>query len=235
MQSTKGLTKLRPISKNLFKHSNKVLTTQRPRTMSLFPRYTTATTPYDGGFRSLFRVMDDLATNYENTMPSSTAIRAFSPKFDVIEEKNAYKLHGELPGLDQKDVSIEFTDQHTLVIKGRTETRYEHSGPDNEEIKKISNGSHKPTVEDESAETSKETAMVTSEANKKDVVSSGQQNTKYWVSERSVGEFHRSFSFPSRVDHDGVKASLKQGVLSIEVPKLAASKGSRKINIEVSE
>ena len=56
--------------------------------MALFPRYATAT-PYDGGFRSLFRMMDDIATNYENALPSSTSIRAFSPKFDVIEEKDA--------------------------------------------------------------------------------------------------------------------------------------------------
>jgi HSP20 family protein len=234
MQSTRSLTKLRPLSKHLFKHSNKALTNQRPRTMSLFPRYATAT-PYDGGFRSLFRMMDDIATNYESGMPSSTSIRAFSPKFDVIEEKDAYKLHGELPGLDQKDVSIEFTDSHTLVVKGHTETRYESSEPADEDQKRIQNGSHKATVEDESAEKSKETAMVASESGKKDVVGSGQQKTKYWVSERSVGEFHRSFSFPSRVDQDGVKASLKQGVLTITVPKLVANKGSRKINIESSD
>src|SRR2546421_9714800 len=134
MQSTRSLAKLRPLSRNTFKHSSKALVTQRPRNMSLFPRYATAT-PYDGGFRSLFRMMDDIATNYENAMPSATSIRAFSPKFDVIEEKDAYKLHGELPGLDQKDVSIEFTDAHTLVINGRTETQYERSEPADEEDK----------------------------------------------------------------------------------------------------
>lgn len=234
MQSTRSLTKLRPLSRNLFKHTNKVLATQQPRNMSLFPRYTTAT-PYDGGFRSLFRMMDDIATNYESAMPSSTSIRAFSPKFDVIEDKDAYKLHGDLPGLDQKDVSIEFTDAHTLVIKGHTETRYEHSEPADQDQKQIQNESHKATVEDESAEKSKETSVVASESQKKDVVSSGQQKMKYWVSERSVGEFHRSFNFPSRVDQDGVKASLKNGVLSVVVPKLAATKHTRKINIDTTE
>jgi HSP20 family protein len=203
--------------------------------MSLFPRYTTAA-PYDGGFRSLFRMMDDIATNYENAMPASTSIRAFSPKFDVIEDKDAYKLHGELPGLDQKDVSIEFTDSHTLVIKGHNETRYEHSEPADQDQNQIQNEPHKATVEDESANKSKETSVVPSESQKKkDVVSSGQQKMKYWVSERSVGEFHRTFNFPSRVDQDGVKASLKNGILSIVVPKLAATKHSRKINIDTAE
>ena len=237
MQSTKSLTKLRPISKNLFKHTNKVLTTQRPRTMSLFPRYATASTPYDGGFRSLFRMMDDIATNYENAVPSSTSIRAFSPKFDVVEVKDAYRLHGELPGLDQKDISIEFADQNTLVVKGRTEAHYERSEPDEGE-KGTTGASHKTTVEDESAEKSKEskeTAMTTTGEGKKEVAKSKHQKTKYWVSERSVGEFHRSFSFPSLVDQDGVKATLKQGVLSITVPKLSAARGSRRINIESSD
>lgn len=234
MQSARSLTKLRPLSRSVFKHSNKALLSQRPRTMSLFPRYAAAT-PYDGGFRSLFRMMDDIASNYEQAGPSSTAIRAFSPKFDVVEEKDAYKLHGELPGLNQSDVSIEFTDAHTLVIKGHTETRYERGEPADGEGKQHQIEPHKATVEDESAEKSKETAMVSSDSQKTDVVGSGQQKMKYWVSERSVGEFHRSFSFPSRVDQDGVKASLKQGILSITVPKVAATKHTRKINIDAVE
>ena len=182
--------------------------------------------------------MDDLASNYETLSPTSTAIRAFSPKFDVVEVEGAYNLHGELPGLEQKDISIEFTDPHTLVIKGRTEHHYESSPNDqqNGDSDRITDASsHKPTVEDEKPETDKGTAVATTDANKKDVVKAGQNKTKFWVSERSVGEFHRSFAFPSRVDQDGVKASLKQGVLSITVPKLPASKGSRKINIESQE
>lgn len=225
--------------------------------MALFPRYATASTPYDGGLRSVFRLMDDIASSYDTA--SATAIRAFSPKFDVIEEKDSYKLHGELPGLEQKDVSIEFTDPHTLVIKGHTETRYEASEPEEQggDNQQATEGSHKASVEDESAEKSKEsaekskesaekskesaekskeTAVVSSEQGKKDVAKSGRHHrTKYWVSERSVGEFHRSFTFPSPVDHDGVKATLKNGVLSITVPKLAATKGSRKINIQSEE
>ncbi len=50
------------------------------------------------------------------------------------------------------------------------------------------------------------------------------------MSERSVGEFSRSFSFPVRVDQDAVKASMKNGILSILVPK-AKKHESRKIDI----
>jgi HSP20 family molecular chaperone IbpA len=42
---------------------------------------------------------------------------------------------------------------------------------------------------------------------------------KFWVKERRVGEFARSFSFSQRIDQDGVKAVLKNGILTVVVPK----------------
>ncbi|KAK4098997.1 HSP20-like chaperone [Parathielavia hyrcaniae] len=46
------------------------------------------------------------------------------------------------------------------------------------------------------------------------------QQPQYWRRwERSVGEFSRTFTFPVPVDHDGVTASLSNGILSIAVPK----------------
>lgn len=55
--------------------------------------------------------------------------------------------------------------------------------------------------------------------------------SKYWVSERSVGEFARTFSFPKQVAQENVKASLKSGIISIIVPKAVAPQNKR-INIE---
>jgi len=59
-----------------------------------------------------------------------------------------------------------------------------------------------------------------------------EEEGKLWVSERSVGEFSRSFSFPERVDQDAVKASFKNGVLSIVVPKVQKKEGTKKIQIQ---
>lgn len=39
------------------------------------------------------------------------------------------------------------------------------------------------------------------------------------LSERLVGEFQRAFTFPCCVDHDGVTATLNNGILRVEVPK----------------
>lgn len=48
--------------------------------------------------------------------------------------------------------------------------------------------------------------------------------------ERSYGSFLRTFSLPSQVNSEGVKASFKDGVLTVEVPKAEEAK-PRKIAI----
>jgi len=200
--------------------------------MSLFPRN------FHNEFPPIFRLMDDYANLTRSGLPEVKSLRSFQPKFDVSETKDEYTLHGELPGIDQKNVNIEWTDGNTLTISGRTESSYE-SGPAPEEQGKVTeagedNKAHQPTVEDEagaSTEAPKETSTEVTTTNDKQEVSKPTDAPKFWVSERSVGEFHRTFSFPARVDQDAVKASLKNGILEIIVPK-AAKPVNKKINIE---
>jgi HSP20 family molecular chaperone IbpA len=205
--------------------------------MSLFPR--SALTPFvpEPSFTPLFRLLDDF-DNYSGAgRRSNNALKSFQPKFDVKEVENAYELHGELPGVDQKDVEIEFVDQQTISIRGRIERSYERGTPPTGYIESptatgaITEGdkaSHKATVEDDAAE------PATPPAENSQVVKQQEEPkepaSKYWISERSVGEFSRTFSFPSRVDQDNVKASMKDGILSIVVPK-AKKPETRKIAI----
>lgn len=190
-------------------------------------------------FQPLFRLLDDF-DSYQNKhhYRGSNVMKSFTPKFDVKEAGEAYELHGELPGVEQKDIEVEFTDSQTLVIRGRTERSYTSGTPpaDFAEAPKTSGTiegekSHKATVEDEDmaetevSKTSNEDAIV----EKKDEKYS-EQKEKYWVSERSIGEFSRSFTFPVRVDADQVQASMKNGILSIVVPK-AKKEQARKITI----
>ena len=197
------------------------------------------------------------------------------------EVGSAYELQGELPGIEQKDLQIEFVDERTLVIRGRTTNEYSsQSGDeetaaaattttkaveagdaavDNAEAKTATNY-RRPSVQEEEeyvdagaeasdasggaktpnttnasgAEVAAEQSQ--SQSQSKDVAPSSsssaeQPNFKYWISERSVGEFERRFSFPGRVDQDAVKASLKNGVLSVVVPKIVARE-ARRIQIE---
>lgn len=192
--------------------------------MSLFPHFSNND--------ALFRLLDDYNTHAGNS-PSSSSIRAFTPKFDVREHESTYELQGELPGIEQKDIHIEFADPHTLVIKGHTEREYSSDGAQQargritgDVTDSSRSESRKATVEDEAAEEDKSKKQVTKEGE-------GQRSSKskYWVSERLVGEFHRAFSFPTTVDQDGVKANLKNGILSIIIPKTKRHAGKR-ITIE---
>lgn len=183
----------------------------------------------------MFRLFDEYDRQaFRNLDRQFENVRSFTPKFDVKETKEGYELHGELPGVEQKDINIEWTDNNTLTISGRHEhVREEGQRPqgfieDGESSRQKKVG-HQPTVEDESADTNNKVAT---QNNKKEVAKQDESNaSKYWVSERSVGEFHRSFAFPARVEQDAVKASLKNGILSIMVPKAQAPQ-PRKINIE---
>lgn len=164
-----------------------------------------------------------------------------------------YELHGELPGIAQKDVEIEFSDDTTITIKGRTEHSRSSGTPPSsygaieggKQNKAIEQGSpsgsrkeRQPTVEDEENASAANNGNNGQQLEKsgagngsKEVAESKGPQAKYWVSERSVGEFSRSFTFPVRVDQEGVKASMKNGILSVVVPKAKRVEG-RKIVIE---
>ena len=50
--------------------------------------------------------------------------------------------------------------------------------------------------------------------------------------ERTYGSFSRSFSLPSTVNSEGIKAEYKNGVLTVEVPKRAEAKPKQvKVNV----
>jgi len=175
------------------------------------------------------------------------AVGTFSPRFDIKETKTGYELHGELPGIEQKDINIEWSEGNTLTVHGRTEyTRTEGSeptGPVEEGYESLetpeseSSHFHKATVEDAAEPDETSTTPATAESEKKEVVKAHagevaeKPKSKYWIQERSVGEFHRSFSFPVPVDQDNVKASLKNGILSVTVPKAEKPK-VRRIQVE---
>ncbi|KAK0516223.1 hypothetical protein JMJ35_000826 [Cladonia borealis] len=230
----------------------------------------------------LFRLLDSATADL---IPSTTtrggarraAAASFTPRFDVRELGSTYELQGELPGIEQKDLQIEFVDERTLVIRGRTSSEYSSSqdgneatattkaveagdastAVDNAEAKTTATNYRRPSVQEEedyvdagkeaasdasgaSAEATTKTDQNTQVAaeqsqsqSSKDVTSTTQEHPgfKYWISERSVGEFERRFSFPGRVDQDAVKASLRNGILSVVVPKVVKGE-ARRILIE---
>ena len=194
----------------------------------LFPRF--------NEFSPIFQLANEIdrATRSSSSAMSS---RSFAPKFDVKELKDHYELKGDLPGVEQKNINIEWADESTLTISGSTESSFSSTNvsdvTDDQAAAAEGNGSgyHKPTVEEEGQEQQQKQVTKTSEGRKDVTRAADEHQPRYWITERSVGSFARTFNFPTGVDHDGVKASLKQGVLNIFVPK-AKKASPRRVMIE---
>ncbi|SZF05634.1 unnamed protein product [Blumeria hordei] len=139
--------------------------------------------------------------------------KSFTPKFDVKELGDSFELYGELPGIDQKNIDIEFTDASTLIIKGRIERNYTKITPPRGFVEgEIDDAAIRgendfgPILNDNRVSAEKSEDLDTS-------------REKFWVMERRVGEFSRSFAFPVAVNQEDVKASMKDGILSVFIPK----------------
>ncbi|OOF96924.1 hypothetical protein ASPCADRAFT_404234 [Aspergillus carbonarius ITEM 5010] len=193
--------------------------------MAFFPRFT-------GDFAPLFQLLDDYDV-HRSSRPKNrkvTPIRSFTPKFDVYEADDVYHLDGELPGVEPSNIEIEFADPHTLIIKGRVEKNdvpFPRTTAPTSATKL-----HQPTVEDEDEIEGKEPAGSSDNRSAPWVAQKQPEPTcKYWISERQTGEFHRMFTFPTRVHQDAVKANLTNGILSLLVPKEPAPQ-VKKIRLE---
>ncbi|KAE8144354.1 HSP20-like chaperone [Aspergillus avenaceus] len=191
-----------------------------------------------GNYAPLFHLLDDYDI-HRSCRPKQKAadVRVFTPRFDVYEKKQSYYLHGELPGVNQNQIEIAFTDPHTLVIKGYGERDYDNNTYNrNEQTATPTDASPnkclQPTVEDDNEENDTLSVNSRVEPSKKAATQEPSNSRfKYWATERSVGEFHRTFNFPMRVDQEAVKASLKNGVLSVIAPKEPAPT-LKKIRVE---
>jgi HSP20 family protein len=179
--------------------------------------------------------------------------QTYTPHFDIVEAPEAYELYGEVPGLEREDLSVEFVDAQTLVVKGRvgrvpaqgpvatSETEAERTGSENAP-------SHAATVEDDYDEAdtplstpstagSSTAAPSSNEKGKEREVPLAQPvqpeqepRGQYHLAERKVGEFERKFHFKKRVEADFVTAGLRNGVVSVVVPK---SLGGGKVVVSV--
>lgn len=159
----------------------------------------------------VFRLLDELnQLSSSADTPRGGNRRAFTPNFDIHETDSAFVLEGELPGLDDKSkINIEFTNNNTLLVRGKIE----------KSIHKTLPGPESKTLEGSTPEAVDTNTEVQRADDSQKTVAKPAEGFKYWVSERSIGEFQRSFSFPGVVDIDAVKANLENGLLKIVVPK----------------
>ncbi|VDB95339.1 Bgt-50103 [Blumeria graminis f. sp. tritici] len=142
---------------------------------------------------TIFRLLDEI-NQYSHDMERNThqITKLFTPKFDVKELGDSFELHRELPGIGQKNINIEFTDASTVTIKGHIKRSY-------------SKGKCGTSKQDNNLSVKKSEDPSTSQE-------------KFWVMERSIWKFSRSFAFPVPVNQENVKALMMDGALSIMVP-----------------
>ena len=122
----------------------------------------------------------------DNFLTPSERIFNRLPSVDVRETEKAYVLEAELPGFEEKDISIRL-DGNNLTIESKKEEE------------------------------------------KKDEKKEGNDGS-YLIRERRVSSFSRSFKLPENADPEGITASFKNGILSMEIGKRAEAQ-SRVIQI----
>lgn len=183
---------------------------------------------------------------------------SFAPKFDLRETDTAFELRGDLPGVDRSQVHVEFADENTLTVRGRVEREWNSSSSNNnnndaskksadEAVGKAGEEKQDDGNSTAAAAASKDGGSVQQQQQQQKPQPQTQTQAKYWITERSVGEFSRSFRLTGHphhhqgaegdiveIDHDGVTARLDNGVLSVVVPKVVREKerpAARKVQI----
>jgi HSP20 family protein len=126
--------------------------------------------------------MDRLFNDFGSHFPAFAT--SIVPRMDIAETDKAIDVTAELPGLEEKDVEINFTDG-VLTVRGEKKTQNE------------------------------------------------QKDKDFRLVERQYGSFSRLVELPKGVDPAAIQASLVKGVLTVTVPKPAASV-AKKIEVKAA-
>ncbi|KAI9480600.1 MAG: HSP20-like chaperone [Benjaminiella poitrasii] len=161
--------------------------------------------------------------NDENSFTSGNQMLRF-PATDMLETPKHYELHAELPGYDKNNIKIELPDDHTLVLSGSVDKQQE-TKPATEDVEMKSNDNEGQSSKEEQKQLTK------TQTSENQVSRFDNRGRQWYVKERVSGSFTRSFSFPSPIKIEDIKASYENGVLKVIVPK-STENGPKIINIE---
>lgn len=157
---------------------------------------------------------------------------------DLKESKSQYELVAELPGVNKEDVNIEVKDDRTLIITGKMghedasegDASMSSFGDQGDEAATAPQIDESDGVVPSGAErmqrdkASQQMKLSVSKAEAGDL-------ERYWNSERILASFQRSITFPSPFQTDKIQARLKNGLLSVTLPKVPERKGIQ-INVD---
>ncbi|CAO1631322.1 unnamed protein product [Sympodiomycopsis kandeliae] len=122
-----------------------------------------------------------------------------SPKIDLHEESDKYKLSAELAGVSKDNIKLNVDDKsRRITISGEIKSEY-HSDNNKDAIK---NDATAAAAENKECKNNK--------------------HTRPLISERIYGSFTRSIVLPETVDLNNLKANFKDGILNVTIPKKPA-------------
>lgn len=131
-----------------------------------------------------------------------------------LETDKNYIVEMEVPGLQKNNLDIEFLDDNTINVRGSIE-------------RVISTEVPTDAAQVESGATSAETQVAKSEGGG---AMTTQHEGTYWSTERMRGSFQRTITLPGKVDVEQVRANLKDGILTMVVPKV--ERQGKKVEIQ---
>ncbi|KAH7236653.1 HSP20-like chaperone [Fusarium tricinctum] len=170
--------------------------------------------------------------------------RPWEPRFEAHETEDSFVVYGELPGMNKEHVTVEFPEPCKLVVSGKVErfidapkeaeTTTEQTAPapviESQDEDTQSRSSYQATVEDDvdgdeyevvdhASEKSENTGQPEPKIPSEKIEE--KQSEKLQEPRRSgySKEFSRYFTFPTYVNYEAVTAELKDGLLTIVVPK----------------
>ncbi|KAJ3053407.1 hypothetical protein HK097_004351 [Rhizophlyctis rosea] len=149
-------------------------------------------------------------TSFTRTLP--TQLSSFRPLVDLSETAKEYQIEADLPGARREDIDVEFQDGNTIILKGTIGT----SSPVETSTQAVKEAPSVDATSDAVVEPTTTTKPITSSVESATHV----EQPTYWERERLFGSFRRAFTFPTSIDAERVKATFRDGVLSVKVPKL---------------
>ncbi|KAJ3815363.1 HSP20-like chaperone [Lentinula lateritia] len=179
-------------------------------------------------FRPLFRMLEEPLTRSPALRYSSVFNDPFfngpalaRPAVDVSEEGNKYIIEAELPGVPKENVDVRVGDHgHSVTIEGKVTSR--RGGPAITSTPESGNTSDaEPAITSAAADT---TTAVAHEPDSSNHISVERQLV-------NNSSFTRTVWLPRPVDGSNVSAQLKDGVLTLTLPK-SVDEGSVKITVD---
>lgn len=123
-----------------------------------------------------------------------------SPSVNIIEKDKCFCIEVAAPGMTRDDFRVSINEGNELVVS----------------LEKCSESGAQPSDKHEGKNGSKHESKHESDNREK---MSDEDKKTYLRREFSYGSFRRSFILPENIDKTGISATMKNGVLSIDLPK----------------